>query len=186
MALTLSKSGITNGSTVQTWHVTQSVDAFTGTKAYDITISGSLILTGSLDSTNGFTGSLQGTSSWAENSSQSISSSYSLVSEVVSGAYVSSGSNNSTVGSLNFIGGYGQISSGGGGSTFTATINELNGKTLGANCFVTVGYSSSVSSSDMKIGVELAGVTLTFEYDKPGGTTPSSNIDFFFNCMYLP
>jgi hypothetical protein len=34
--------------TVESWHVSQSVDAFTGIEAYDVTISGSLILTGSL------------------------------------------------------------------------------------------------------------------------------------------
>jgi hypothetical protein len=34
--------------TIESWHVSQSVDAFTGTEAYDIILSGSLILTGSL------------------------------------------------------------------------------------------------------------------------------------------
>jgi len=48
----LSKTGITTGTTVETWHVTQSVDAFTGTEAYDITISGSLTVTGSVDITD--------------------------------------------------------------------------------------------------------------------------------------
>lgn len=42
MANTLSKAGITTGATVETWHVTQSIDAFTATEAYDISISGSL------------------------------------------------------------------------------------------------------------------------------------------------
>lgn len=46
---TLSKLGITNGSTIQPSHVTQSVDAFTGLASYDITLSGSLTLTGSLN-----------------------------------------------------------------------------------------------------------------------------------------
>ena len=41
MAKTLSKTGITNGQTIQPSHVTQSIDAFTGTEAYDITLSGS-------------------------------------------------------------------------------------------------------------------------------------------------
>lgn len=45
MALqTLSKTGIVNNATVEAWHVTQSVDAFTGQVGYDITISGSLTL----------------------------------------------------------------------------------------------------------------------------------------------
>jgi hypothetical protein len=46
---------------IESWHVSQSVDAFTGAAAYDITISGSLTLTGSVQSRNGFTGSLLGT-----------------------------------------------------------------------------------------------------------------------------
>ena len=42
MANTLSKTGITDGSTIQPAHVTQSIDAFAGTEAYDISLSGSL------------------------------------------------------------------------------------------------------------------------------------------------
>ena len=34
--------------TIESWHVSQSVDAFTGTQAYDITLSGSLVVTGSV------------------------------------------------------------------------------------------------------------------------------------------
>jgi len=48
MAKTLSKTGITNGQTIQPSHVTQSIDAFTGTEAYDITLSGSSTVSGSL------------------------------------------------------------------------------------------------------------------------------------------
>jgi len=62
MALTLSKTGIEQSQTVNAWHVTQSVDALSGTVAYDITISGSLDIT---NSTN--TGDLTGTASWASN-----------------------------------------------------------------------------------------------------------------------
>ncbi len=49
MANTLSKSGISNSSTIQAWHVSQSVDAFTGLAAYDIKISGSLTVSGALN-----------------------------------------------------------------------------------------------------------------------------------------
>ena len=42
MAKNLSKSGISTGQDILAWHVTQSVDALTGTEAYNITISGSL------------------------------------------------------------------------------------------------------------------------------------------------
>jgi len=40
--------------TVESWHVSQSIDAFTGVEAYNITLSGSLTLTGSL-AINGLT-----------------------------------------------------------------------------------------------------------------------------------
>lgn len=48
MASTLLNSGISSGSIVETTHVTQIVDAFTATQAYDITLSGSLTVTGSV------------------------------------------------------------------------------------------------------------------------------------------
>ena len=48
MAKKLTKTGITTGNTVRAFHVTQSVDAFTGTDAYDISLSGSLNVTGSI------------------------------------------------------------------------------------------------------------------------------------------
>jgi len=48
MAKKLTKTGITTGNTVKAFHVTQSVDAFTGTDAYDISLSGSLHITGSV------------------------------------------------------------------------------------------------------------------------------------------
>jgi hypothetical protein len=47
MALTLNKIGITTGNTVEAYHVTQSIDAFTGNEAYDISLSGSFHMTGS-------------------------------------------------------------------------------------------------------------------------------------------
>jgi hypothetical protein len=48
MAKELSKTGISTSSTIQAGHVSQSIDALTGTEAYDITISGSLTATGSV------------------------------------------------------------------------------------------------------------------------------------------
>ena len=58
--------------TIESWHVSQSVDALTGQEAYDITISGSLnltgsTLTGSTANITSITGSLLGTASWANN-----------------------------------------------------------------------------------------------------------------------
>ena len=54
MAKTLSNSGITTNDTIRAGHVTQSIDALTGTDAYDITISGSLTSTGNLINTGGY------------------------------------------------------------------------------------------------------------------------------------
>lgn len=48
MAKTLSKAGISTGADILAGHVTQSVDAFTGIEAYNITISGSTTISGSL------------------------------------------------------------------------------------------------------------------------------------------
>jgi hypothetical protein len=44
--------------TIESWHVSQSVDAFTGTEAYDILLSGSLTVTGSV-AINGLTNTSQ-------------------------------------------------------------------------------------------------------------------------------
>jgi hypothetical protein len=53
----LSKTGITTGATIQVGHVTQSIDAFTGTTQYDIILSGSLTITGSTKITGSISGS---------------------------------------------------------------------------------------------------------------------------------
>lgn len=72
MASTLSKTGITDNSTIRVWHVTQSIDAFTGTKAYDITLSGSLEIQGPTNLTLPVTGTLITSASYAVTSSYSL------------------------------------------------------------------------------------------------------------------
>jgi hypothetical protein len=69
MASILSKSGIVDNSTVRTWHVTQSIDAFTKVKAYDITISGSLTVVGALNLNTNPTGNLIGNAAYSLSSS---------------------------------------------------------------------------------------------------------------------
>ena len=103
MANTLSKTGITNGNTILPGHVTQSIDALTGTQAYDITISGSLTLTGSVSSQNGFIGDLVGTASLASvavNADNATTSSYALT--ATSSSYASSGSYSATAVSASY------------------------------------------------------------------------------------
>jgi len=83
MANILSKTNITNGYSVDTWHISQSIDAFTGFDEYDITVSGSFTLTGSLkvdgtifgETTNSSSVSI--TSSYSDNAINVVSSSLS-------------------------------------------------------------------------------------------------------------
>lgn len=72
MANILSKTGITTGNTVEPGHVTQSIDAFTGAEAYDISLSGSFNMTGSINGEPGVTNPL--TASYAITSSHTITS----------------------------------------------------------------------------------------------------------------
>jgi len=60
MAKTLDKSGIITGQTITAAEISQSIDAFTGTEAYDITLSGSLSVTGPTTLTGTTSGSFQG------------------------------------------------------------------------------------------------------------------------------
>ena len=60
MALTLSNSGISSGSVINAAQISQSIDAFTGAEAYNITLSGSFTMKGDQQVTSdpGGTGSL--------------------------------------------------------------------------------------------------------------------------------
>ena len=111
MAKILSKTGISSGSIVQAWHVTQSIDAFTGIDAYDITLSGSLIVTGSVSLNTTINKDFQGTASNATTSSYAVSgfsSSYALTTSFANNEtsvyQLYSYQNPLTSGSQNFIG----------------------------------------------------------------------------------
>jgi len=86
----LSNSGISSGSIVETTHVTQIIDAFTGAQEYDITLSGSLTITGSLNF-DMIPNNIQGTSSTSTTSSYSLNSINSTL------AYTSSTAQNETI-----------------------------------------------------------------------------------------
>jgi hypothetical protein len=89
-----SNDQVSQSFTVQSWHVSQSVDAFTGASDYDITISGSLTVIG--PTIGSFTGSLLGTSSWADNAItasyilNAVSSSFSSTASYVENAQTAS------------------------------------------------------------------------------------------------
>ena len=85
--------------TVQSWHVSQSVDAFTGASDYDITISGSLTVIG--PTSGSFTGSLLGTSSNAVSSS--FSSTASFVRNAQTASYVLNAVSSSFASTASFV-----------------------------------------------------------------------------------
>jgi hypothetical protein len=63
MARTLTQIGIETGNVVEAYHVSQSIDAFTGVEAYDISLSGSFNMTGLINGQPGVINPL--TASWA-------------------------------------------------------------------------------------------------------------------------
>jgi hypothetical protein len=158
MALTLSKTGISNGGTIQAPHVTQSVDALTGIEAYDIKISGSLNLTGSVASFSGFTGSLNG------NADTSTGHFYpNGVGPVTQNAKLLAGS-----ATLN----------GASPATVVVTAPTLAGKTLGLDCFVTATISGSTSYTDTVYVGTLSAGSLSFFGNN------SNNKTFYFTVIY--
>jgi hypothetical protein len=81
MAQQLSKTGIASLGTIKPGHVSQSIDAFTGTEAYNIFLSGSFNMTGSINGEPGVVNQL--TASYATSASHAVSSttsSYSVTS----------------------------------------------------------------------------------------------------------
>ena len=82
MANILSQIGIETTNIVEAWHVTQSIDAFTGVVDYDISLSGSFNMTGSINGEPGvinpLTASYAITTSYAESSSYALTASYAV------------------------------------------------------------------------------------------------------------
>jgi hypothetical protein len=86
MPNTLSKTGIQDNNTIRVWHITQSVDAFTKAKDYDITLSGSLTVVGDLNLNTNPTGTLIGNAAYSPTSSVST---YSITSSFATAASIS-------------------------------------------------------------------------------------------------
>jgi hypothetical protein len=140
MANKLNKTGIVSLSTIKPWHVSQSVDAFTGLNDYDITLSGSLTVTGSVYinslttasnvnvvTINPITGQLFSTSSNSFNSVTNVTTS---INNNISNYYTSSVNNAYT--SSNVINNY----------TSSTTTNNLYTSSITNNY-----YTSSVNNT---------------------------------------
>lgn len=179
MAKTLSLSGISTGNPISPPHVSQSVDAFTGTDAYDITISGSLTVTGSTNIsgsvdieggvTGSFTGSFVGTVSTA-----SVATTVDAQYKTTAGGFAQA--------FMKLIAGGAQLSSG----TVTITewsstgTSELVGKTLGTDVFITAAVSGSggAGSGHLEIDVDSNGNIIIDD-----GGASSAEVNFI--GMYL-
>lgn len=181
---TFTKSGINTGQTIQATHVTQIIDAFTRSGSYDLLISGSTQFTGSVQSQQGFTGSLLGTASYTM---QASASTYTETAERINSSIVATGTTNTTPVPLKVIGGYSVFTAVPFISPISIAATELTAKVLGVDCFVSIGYSSSVNSNEMKVGVDsLSAGQLYFAYDKSGGGTPTTDVEFFYTVTYIP
>ncbi len=105
MAKQLSKQDIVTRKVVKPWHVSQSVDAFTGTEAYDITISGSLTVTGSVLLNGLSTSSQANVLTFDETTGQLYYTASSAIggggSSIDTGSFVTTSSFNSFTGSYN-------------------------------------------------------------------------------------
>jgi hypothetical protein len=157
MALTLNKTGITTGNTVEAYHVTQSIDAFAGTVAYNINLSGSFAVTGSL--TNGAnnratglyshaegTGSLaSGVASYAGGLKTTASGDYSFAggfqSKAIGQSSIAFGVTNQSIGQASFALGY---------NAYAGANNSL---ALGTNVSTSGDYSIAAGDGTNVIGV---------------------------------
>jgi len=177
MAKVLSKSNIANSNTIEAWQVSQSVDAFTGIVDYDITISGSLTVTGSVNIVSGdltVRGFANATSSWATdvvNIPTSIN------------RYILPSGSTPTLFNTQMIAGAGTIASGTSIATIDITPVDFTGKVLGSDVFITVGISSSYSTSSMSYYPKADSIGPNFVTFTTTAAAPF-NVPFFFTIVY--
>lgn len=173
MALTLSKTGIEQNQTINAWHVTQSIDAFAGTVAYDVTLSGSLTLTGSVDSLNGYTGSLLGTASWAEDavsSSYAVTASHALDAVTASFAITASKANNVLISNRGTTDKLYRV----------AFVDPLNVPEIGSNFYDSLAVDSGSDGSGMYYNPS----TDTLYSSIFSGQNDGSQVDFVGSASY--
>ena len=154
MALTLSKTGIAQTQTINAWHVTQSVDAFTGTSAYDITISGSLTVIGPLNATASAANKVFVASNAStdtnytlvfKNSAAALDDYHQLAADGTNGPYYNP--------STNVLGGTGGITISGSIGRFTSITGSLSGSITGT--------ASSATSASYAATASIAGTATT-------------------------
>ena len=147
MALNFTNTGVVTGQPVEASQISQSFDAFTGVNAYNINLSGSLSVTGSISSSLGFEGDLTGEASTSVSSSFAVSSSLAVRSTQLEFTNIAG-----TLTSEVFLKGTAVFESG--VATVTDFSPQLEGKTLGTDCFVLTTYMGT-SINGSPIGVTL-------------------------------
>lgn len=187
-------SQITTGQTIQASHISQLINALSGSEAYDLTVSGSLTVIGTLAATaswatNAISANSATTATTASHAITARSSSFASTASFVqtaqtasyvastttlTGALYPSGSPAVPTAGLKMVVGSGKT----GNLTpeYTVNITQIAGKTLGTDCFVTATVSGSGAST---ISVKsLVATTLTFETQAPD--TP-----FHYHIVYI-
>ena len=165
--------------TVESWHVSQSVDAFTGASDYDITISGSLTVIG--PTSGSFTGSLLGTSSNAVSSS--FSSTASFVRNAQTASYVLNAVSSSFASTASFVNTLNQnvILT---GSLETTGSVTLRGLTTQSNSFlVTINNSTGQLAYTSAVGLlasasQPTGPLNSYQFNNGGTFSGSSDLTY--------
>jgi hypothetical protein len=172
-----SNDQVSQSFTVQSWHVSQSIDAFTGADDYDITISGSLTVIG--PTSGSFTGSLLGTSSWADNAVTALTASF--VQNAQTSSYVLNAISASFASTASFVNPLNQnvILTGSLDTTGSVT---LRGLTITPQPFlVTINNSTGqlhYTSSAALSGNPPGGLNGQFQFNNTGSFSGSSALTF--------
>lgn len=186
-------SQITTGQTIQANHISQLINALSGSEAYDLTVSGSLTVIGTLAATASWaTNAISATSATTATTashaltarSSSFASTASFVQTAQTASYVASTTTLTgasypsgspyipTVG-FKFVAGGNQT---GAGSTAVVNINELAGKTYGQDFFITA-TSAGATAGSISIQTPVAAPTITFVSQNP-------NTVFTYHILY--
>lgn len=173
MAKILSKTGISTLQIVRPWHVTQSIDAFLGTDAYDITLSGSMTITGSV-LLNGLSTTSQTNVITYDTTSGQL---FYTASSAVGGGSINTGSlGNTTIsGSLTVTGSTTLI----GNTTVSGSITSTGGFTGSLNG--TASWAQNVVGG----GASVAGNNYEIQFNSASAFQANSNFKFNYLSQSL-